>query len=71
MTANEELTFVDKVSSEDKETPKKSDSKLVKYRALVDLSYDGKEVAAGTVVSDIPKVSVGWLLDSNCIEKVS
>ncbi len=41
------------------------------YKALVGLSYGDKQVSAGDVVDDIPAVSIEWLLESNCIEKVS
>lgn len=43
----------------------------VEYWALVDLSYHGKHVLAGDIVSDIPAESLSWLLESHCIEKVS
>jgi len=71
---DKELTFVDKVSSESvTETPKakKSEPEHGEYRVLVSLSYDGKQVPAGEIVSDIPESSIGWLLDGNYIEKVS
>lgn len=72
MADNKELTFVDKVSSESvAKTSHKSGPELVEYRALVDLSYSDKSVPAGDIVDDIPKSSIGWLLDGNYIEKVS
>ena len=71
MADNEELKFVDKVSSESVAKAPKVKPELVEYRALVDLHYDGKSVAAGDIVNDIPKSSIGWLLASNSIEKVS
>lgn len=41
-----------------------------RYRAVVDLSYGDKRVSANDVVDDIPKESLGWLLEGHYIEKV-
>ena len=73
MSNDEEVTLVSKVSpaSFAKTLEVKSEPEHVEYRVLVNLSYDGKQVPAGDVVSDIPKSSIGWLLDGNYIEKVS
>ncbi len=73
MANNEELKFVDEVSSELSKAPKKtkkSEPELVEYRALVDISYPGKKVLAGDVANDIPESSIGWLLEGNYIERV-
>lgn len=40
------------------------------HKVLVGLSYGGKSVPAGSVVSDIPAKSVTWLLDQGLIERV-
>ena len=49
---------------------KKPRTKKTKYKALVGLNYNDKRVEAGEVVDDIPKDSVEWLLESNCIKEV-
>lgn len=41
------------------------------YRVLAGLNYPGKRVEAGEVVSDIPKSSIPWLLESGVIELAS
>lgn len=40
------------------------------YLLLVDLEYNDKQVPAGETVTDIPRESLGWLIDSNYIKKV-
>ena len=44
----------------------------VKYRVLVGLDYPpARRAEPGDVVTDIPKPSVGWLLEQNLIEVVA
>lgn len=40
------------------------------HKVLVGLSYAGKSVPAGSIVSDIPAKSVGWLSEQGLIERV-
>lgn len=39
-----------------------------KYRVLVGMDYSDHRAEAGDVVTDIPSVSIPWLLEQGCIE---
>lgn len=41
------------------------------YRALVELSYEGKTISVGEIIENLPSKSLGWLLEGNYIEKVN
>lgn len=43
---------------------------MADHKTLVGLTYGGKSVPAGTVVSDIPAKSVPWLTEQGLIERV-
>lgn len=40
------------------------------HKVLIGLTYAGKSVSAGSVVSDIPAKSVPWLMEQGIIERV-
>jgi hypothetical protein len=43
---------------------------MADHKVLVGLTYAGKRVKAGEVVSDIPSRSVPWLVEQGVIEPV-
>ena len=40
-----------------------------RYEVLIGITYGGREVPAGETVDDVPKRSVGWLLEMQAIRE--
>ena len=43
---------------------------MANYRVIVGVDYAGKRAEPGSIISDVPGRSVGWLLEQGIIEKV-